>query len=163
MIKLRPVTTEDITEIKKWPAYANDFKQMDYALRENGWLDEFSNRPDTWIYIAEINKQIVGFSLINITADGDAEFRIAIHPHRIRTGLGRKIALSTLKNGFGELDLDIIRLIVRKTNHPARRLYESLGFAMIGESVHLIQGKQIEFIDMEITGRRFNNLNFERK
>ncbi|MDA8090500.1 MAG: hypothetical protein M0Z61_09830 [Nitrospiraceae bacterium] len=90
MINLRPMRTENITEIKNWPAYTGDFEQMNYALRENGWLDEFSNRPNTWIYIAELGKQVVGFSLLCIEVDGEAEFRIAIHPCRMRTGFGSR-------------------------------------------------------------------------
>ena len=155
-LNLRPITPEDVAQIKKWPAYAGEFEQLDYALREKGWLDEFKNRPGTWIYAAEMNKkQIVGFSILLAGADGNAEFRIAIHPQRLRTGLGRKITLLTLRKGFDELNLDIIRLIVRETNFPAIKLYESLGFSTIGESIHSIQGKRIEFIDMEMTKQIF--------
>lgn len=49
MIKLRPIRTDDIAEIKNWPVYVDGFEQMDYALRDNGWIDEFWNRPNTWI------------------------------------------------------------------------------------------------------------------
>ncbi len=114
---LRPATAEDMAEIKKWPAYAGDFGQLDYTLRENGRLDEFRNRPGTRIYVAETGKKIIGFSMLISRADGNAEFRIAIHPHRLRTGLGRKITLLTLGKGFCELCLGSIRLIVRKNNH----------------------------------------------
>ncbi len=158
MIELRPIRTDDVAEIKSWPSYSDAFEQMDYALRERGWLDEFRQRPNTWIYIAELNKQAIGFSLLSITAVGDAEFRIAIHPHRTGKGLGRQVALATLKVGFRQLNLGRIHLIVRKTNHPAAKLYESLGFAIIGGSIHMIQGKRIEFTDMAITKEKFNNL-----
>ncbi len=40
MIQLRPIIPEDISEIN-WPPYLGGFEQMDYALRNNGWLDEF--------------------------------------------------------------------------------------------------------------------------
>jgi len=45
-----------------------DLSKMDYALRQGGWLDELRNRSDTWAYIAESNKQTVGFSLLSVTA-----------------------------------------------------------------------------------------------
>ncbi len=32
-------------------------------------------------YIADLNKQIIGFSLLSMTSEKEAEFRIAIHPH----------------------------------------------------------------------------------
>lgn len=159
MIELRPLTPEDIAEINSWPAYADGFAQMDYALRARGWLDEFSGRPGTTIYIAESDGQAVGFSILSIAGEGDAEFRIAIHPHRLGKGVGREVTLATLRAGFMLLGLDRIHLIVRKTNPRAARLYERVGFAQRGESVHAIQGEPIEFIDMDLTRKTFIGLN----
>jgi RimJ/RimL family protein N-acetyltransferase len=161
MIELRPISPEDVAEIKNWPSYSDGFEQMDYALREHGWLDEFRQRPNTWLCTAELDKQIIGFSLLSITAAGEAEFRIAIHPHRTGKGFGKQVTLATLKTGFRQLNLDRIHLIVRKNNYPAAKLYESLGFAILGESIHTIQGKHIEFADMAMTKEKFNNLNAE--
>ncbi len=157
MIQLMPITIENIAEIKQWPSYRNSFKQMDYALRNGGWLDEFWNKSDSWIYITEFNKANIGFSLLSLTADKEAEFRIAIHPDWLGKGLGKQITLATLEKGFGQLTLEKIHLIVRKNNHWASKLYKSLGFLKTGESVHIIQGKSIEFIDMLITKEQFNN------
>ncbi|HLZ19693.1 MAG TPA: N-acetyltransferase, partial [Smithellaceae bacterium] len=80
-----------------------------------------------------------------------AEFRIAVHPSLTGKGIGRRIAHATLETGFGKLLMDRIYLIVRKNNYPAMKLYESLGFKKIRESVHTIQGQSIEFFDMDIT------------
>jgi diamine N-acetyltransferase len=38
----------DIAAITHWPPCGAGFVQMDYALRENGWLEEFSEKPGTW-------------------------------------------------------------------------------------------------------------------
>ncbi len=158
MIKLRPIKVEDVTEIKNWPAYVDGFEQMDYAVRENGWLDEFRKRTDAWIFIAELNEQVVGFSLLAATSENEAEFRIAIRPHLTGKGLGRKVTLATLNVGFRQLNLDRIDLIVRKNNPRAARLYECIGFVKTGESVHIIQGKRIEFTNMVMTKEKFSNL-----
>lgn len=128
---------------------------MDYALREHGWLDEYMNKPKTRIYVADLDKEIIGFSLLSITAEGEAEFRIALHPRWIGEGLGREVALATLEVGFQQLDLYRIYLIVRKNNPRAARLYESIGFVTTGETVHAIQGQYIEFNDMAITKEKF--------
>lgn len=157
MIQLRPITIEDIAEIKKWPSYRNGFKQMDYALRNGGWLDEFWNRSDSWIFITEFNNAIIGFSLLSLTANKEAEFRIAIHPDWLGKGLGKQVTLATLEKGFGQLTLEKIHLIVRKNNPRASKLYKSLGFSKTGESIHAIHGRRIEFIDMLITKAQFNN------
>lgn len=155
MITLRAITGEDIGEIESWPIYEDGFEQMNYALRQGGWLDEFRNRANTWAYVAESNKQAVGFSLLSVTAEGEAEFRIAIHPHRTGTGFGREVTLAILKIGFCELGMDRIYLIVRKNNHPAIKLYESLGFKKVGESIHTIQGQLVEFFDMDLANESF--------
>jgi diamine N-acetyltransferase len=161
MVHLRSITAEDIVRIKNWPAYIDGFAQIDYALREHGWLDEYRNKPDTWIFIAKVSRQAAGFCLLSSTATGEAEFRIAIHPRKTGMGLGRKVAMATLKKGFRELNLDKIYLIVRKNNLPAIRLYQNIGFKKFGESRHTIQGKQIECDHMALTKEEFMHLSIK--
>jgi len=158
LIELRPIRTEDIVKIKKWPPYLGGFEQMDYALRDNGWIDKFWNRPNTWIYVAEMDRQLIGFSLLSVTVEKDAEFRIAIHPDWTGKGQGRAVTLAMLKKGFQQLSLGKIHLIVRKNNHRASKLYSNIGFTKTGESIHTIQGKHIEFVDMSLFRERFDNL-----
>ena len=161
MIELRPIKSEDIAEIKKWPPYADGFEQMDYALREGGWLDEFRDKPDTCIYAVMVDGRLSGFSLLSPDSAQEAEFRIAVHPSRTGKGLGKEITLATLEKGYLELDFSRIHLIVRKNNPRASKLYRSIGFTPTGESIHTIGGKEIEFIDMVMTKKQFDNL--ERK
>ena len=158
MIELRAITPDDIKEIKDWPPYRGGFEQMNYALRDNGWLDEFRDRSDTRVYAVVKNSRVIGFSLLIVTAEGDAEFRVAIHPDRTGKGIGRTATLATVERGFRQLDLDRVHLIVRKNNHRALKLYESVGFVQTGESVHTIQGKDIPFIDMDMTSDQFDDL-----
>ena len=155
MIELRLITDADVVAVKNWPAYTDIFEAMDYALREDGWLDEYRKRPITWIYMAELGGQTVGFSLLSTTADKEAEFRVAVHPQWIGKGLGSHIAVETLKKGFFQLNLTRIHLIVRKENPIALKLYEGIGFIKYGESTHAIQGKPIEFIDMDMSREKF--------
>lgn len=156
MIKLRPISNEDISEIKKWPPYQDGFEQMDYALRDNGWLDEFRNKPDAWIYAAEEEGRLAGFSLIAIAAEGEAEFRIALHPRLTGKGIGRQVMLAILQEGFERHKLNKVHLIVRKNNPRAAKLYESVGFRKTGECIHVILGKQIEFVDMDMSVEKFD-------
>jgi diamine N-acetyltransferase len=161
MIELRPIRAEDITDIKSWPPYRGGFEQMDYALRDNGWLEEFRDRPNTVIYIAETAGTIIGFSLLSVIVEEDAEFRIAMHPDWTGRGLGRDVTLATLETGFRHLNLARVHLIVRKNNPRASKLYRSIGFAITGESVHTIQGNAIECIDMVMTRERFHDFTTE--
>ena len=161
MITLRSIRPEDIAEIIKWPPYANGFEQMDYALRNNGWLDEFRDRAKTWIYAVAANNLVIGFSLLSVTNEKEAEFRIALHPDWTGKGLGREVTLATLRKGFGQLRLAKIHLIVRKNNPRAARLYATIGFIAAGASVHTIQGKDIEFVDMNMTRDQFEKIKIE--
>jgi diamine N-acetyltransferase len=163
MIRLRPIRPEDIADIKNWPPYSGGFMQMDYALRDNGWIDEFREKANARLYAATLNNRLIGFSLLSVTTERDAEFRIAIHPDRTGKGLGREVALATLETGFRHLNLDRIHLIVRKNNPRAARLYTSIGFDVIGKSVHAVQGKDIEFVDMDMSREQFDSRRIEER
>ena len=156
MIALRPLRPEDIPEIKSWPAYPQEFAMLDYSLRDGGWLDEYFRKSGTEILVAEDDRDVAGFSILTRGSDGTAEFRIALHPHRLGQGLGKIVARLTLQHGFEDPALHRINLIVRKNNPRARRLYESLGFHGDGECTELVHGEPVAFrrmaIDRETSG-----------
>jgi RimJ/RimL family protein N-acetyltransferase len=161
MIVLKPITPEEAERFKKWPAYTGDFEQMDYALRDKGWLDEFAGRSDSCVFAVEWDRQPVGLSILALTEPGRAEFRVAVHPNWLGKRMGEKITLSTLATGFWQLDLDEIHLIVRKSNSPALRLYERLGFERTGESVYQLHVGPIEVIHMSLSRESFEKLHGE--
>ncbi|MBF0496768.1 MAG: GNAT family N-acetyltransferase [Deltaproteobacteria bacterium] len=157
MITLRPIKQSDIIAITCWPSYRGDHEQMDYALRENGWLEEFSRKAGTWCYLAEANQESIGFTILSTTGKKEAEVRIAVHPARTGQGFGKEIMSAILNLGFSQLKLDLIHLIVRKNNFPAIGLYKKLGFKIIGECTQIIQGRLIEFFTMDIPKPEFQN------
>ncbi len=154
-ISLRPMRDGDVSEIENWPSYKDAFAQMDYALRQNGWLDEYFNRPGSWCYAAQTDAGIVGFALLLTRGAKDAELRIAIHPEKTRQGFGRRVMISLMEKGFSELGLDTIHLVVRKNNFSAKRLYDRLGFINRGECTLLIQNVSVEFFKMDIHKQEF--------
>ena len=155
MITLCPLTGPDIRVIKSWPPYPAEFAGLDYALRDRGWLDEYPGKPGTEAFVAREDGTIIGFSILSCEADGCAEFRIALHPERVGHGRGKEIALLTLRHGFSHPDIRSIRLIVRKTNLRAQKLYASLGFENVGECTEEVQGTPVEFYRMTISRDRF--------
>jgi len=158
MITLRPLREEDISAIKSWPPYPPEFAMLDYSLRDGGWLDEYSRRKRTEILVAEDGDGMIGFSLL-AKKDGDsAEFRIALHPHRLGQGFGKTFALLVLSHGFSDAACDRISLIVRKNNPRAQRLYESLRFSPCGECTELVNGEQVPFLQMEIDRKTFEGV-----
>ncbi|MCT8338384.1 GNAT family N-acetyltransferase [Methanoculleus sp. Afa-1] len=150
MIFLRQITQDDIAVIKGWPPYPAEFGDLDYALRDGGWLDEYSQKPDADILIADDEGTIAGLSIIAREPGGIAEFRIALHPERCGRGFGRTVAYLSLVHGFSDTTTGTVRLIVRKNNPRAKRLYEEMHFRNTGECIEEIQGKPVEFYRMEI-------------
>ncbi|WP_292542624.1 GNAT family protein [Methanoregula sp.] len=70
-------------------------------------------------------------------------------------GLGKTIALLTLNHGFSDPGLRVVRLVVRKNNPRAQRLYESLRFHPDGECTELIHGEPVAFWRMAIDRETF--------
>ncbi len=155
MINLRALLDDDIPGIRAWPAYPEEFRDLDYAFRDGGWLDEFRSKPSAAIFLAVDGAQAVGFSLLSRDDYGGAEFRIALHPDRIGQGLGRTITLLTLARGFADPAVSAIRLIVRKNNPRAQKLYVSIPFRNTGDCIEDILGTPVPFYSMEIDRQTF--------
>lgn len=155
MITLRPLLSEDIPVIKSWPPYPQEFSELDYSLRDGGWLDEYYKKAGTTIYVAEDHGRITGFSLISQDKVDSMEFRIALHPDMLGKGMGKTITHLTLRQGFSDPDFSTLHLIVRKSNPRARKLYETVGFKNSGECTLLIKGKSVDFFTMVIEKNTF--------
>jgi RimJ/RimL family protein N-acetyltransferase len=149
-VELRELTDEDRRAIRGWPTYPPDCLELDYALREGGWLDHHGGHARDRLYAAVEDGEVVGFSIIHPGDDGEAEFMIALRGDALGRGLGRQVTLAALDRCFGELGLARVRLVVRKSNLRAQKLYCRIGFAYTGECVISINGKGVEFLNMEI-------------
>lgn len=156
-MKLREMSLDDMAIIKSWPAYPDEFKDFDYALREDGWIDEYSGKAGTAIFTGEESKVIAGFTILSKDdcTGTQAEFRIAINPAMLGLGFGKELAGMTLKKGFQELRLHKIYLIVRKINRRAKQLYERLGFRYSGECQKEIHGMIVDLFEMTLVKETF--------
>jgi diamine N-acetyltransferase len=155
MITLRPLRDLDIPHIKAWPPYPREFSELDYSLRDGGWLDDYRGKPGTTILAAMDRGECVGFSMLSSDGPGKKEFRIALHPAWIGKGAGRIILRQTLEYCFADMSVTSVRLIVRKNNLRAQKLYTSVKFHATGECTEEIQGKPVPFFTMEIDRRTF--------
>jgi RimJ/RimL family protein N-acetyltransferase/catechol 2,3-dioxygenase-like lactoylglutathione lyase family enzyme len=149
-IQLRAFAEQDEITIENWPAYPPEFADLDYALRQDGWLKEFRGQPETRIYIAEQSGEMIAFTILSPTAQGEAEFRVALRADKAGQGLGRTISAKTLSIGFDEIGLQRIHLIVRKNNPRAIGLYRRLNFSHCGECQIHINNKPTDFLKMEL-------------
>lgn len=151
-----PARAEDLAEIRQWPPYPAEFRDLDYALRHRGWINEFYNKPHVYFYIAKYAQQTCGFSLLAKTTETEAEFRVALHPEQLGKGLGKTITLHTLAEGFKRLQLARIYLIVRVSNLRAIRLYQSLGFMTREQTRQTINDEDVAFWVMDMDVTRYN-------
>jgi diamine N-acetyltransferase len=144
-INYRKFKPPDQAAIQQWPPYPREFAGLDYALRSNGWLDEFHESADTAIYIAEQDNEIIAFTLLAKTAPDAAEFRIAVRADKLGTGIGKSFTNFTLLTGYTKLGLSRIHLVVRKNNPRAIRLYKQAGFYLDGECIKTVNGESVDF------------------
>jgi RimJ/RimL family protein N-acetyltransferase len=156
MISLRPLHEADRAAIRSWPPYPGDMEQMDYALRESGWLDECRGKTDTLLYGAEDGNELVAFTILARSSASEAEFRIALRADKTGLGLGEGIMSETLRIGFEEQRLSRIHLIVRKNNIRGLNLYRRLGFTDRGECRREIHGISVDFRLMDISSEEFS-------
>src|SRR6266540_1938372 len=126
-------------------------EQMDYALREKGWLEECRLSPDAFIYAVEDGDELMGFTILLGTDSAEAEFRIALRSDKTGLGLGKSITFQTLQIGFEEHGFSRIHLIVRKNNSRGIKLYQRIGFVDCGECRKEIQGVLVDFRLMDIS------------
>jgi diamine N-acetyltransferase len=150
MIRYRNIRIEDIPAVKAWPPYPPEFAGLDYSLRDGGWLDEYYPRPGTEIIVAEKAGAMAGFAILAREPPATAELRIALHPEKLGQGLGKALARMMLLHGFTKPDIGTIRLIVRKNNPRARKLYRDLHFRNTGECTREIRGDEVAFDQMEL-------------
>ncbi|HEY6871395.1 MAG TPA: isochorismatase family protein [Geobacteraceae bacterium] len=155
MPRLRELREGDVAQIRGWPPYPGDMAQMDYALREKGWLEEFRSTPDTFLYAVEDGGELIGFTILLKTGAAEAEFRIALRPDKTGLGIGERATFQTLRIGFEEHRLTRIHLIVRKNNRRGIGLYRRAGFVDRGECRREIQGVAVDFRLMEIGREEF--------
>lgn len=165
-MNLREMMPQDATIIRSWPTYPDEFKDLDYALREPGWISEYLGKKKTKVYVAldsdvmdsDVldNGVLIGFTILSADdaegKSGSAEFRIALNPNMLGQGAGERLAKMTIEKGFEELGpcLQKIYLIVRKNNPRAKRLYEHCGFHETGECRKMVNGIIVDFFEMEL-------------
>src|SRR5262249_61445995 len=86
-VRLAPLSAQDKETVRCWPAYPSEYKDLDYALRDKGWLELFPAGPKNHRFAAWLNDEIVGFTILTETGQREAEFYIALRPERLGQGL----------------------------------------------------------------------------
>lgn len=144
-MEIEKLSKENKELIKNW-RYEEQYKEFNYALKENGWIDSYCCEEDTLCFVCKEYEEIIGFFIF--IEKNENEFRILINPNYLSQGFGKKILEEALTIGFKELEFEQIILIVRKYHNVAIKLYEAYGFKTIGETTEIIEGSQLDFYKM---------------
>jgi [ribosomal protein S18]-alanine N-acetyltransferase len=98
---------------------------------EENFRHEIERNPLAWNLVAERDGHPVGFACAYLVADEVMINDIAVETGKRRSGIGRAI-LRQILDGAKARGCRRATLEVRPSNVAARRLYEELGFALVG-------------------------------
>lgn len=126
-IKIRPLIKEDIPSVARLEAVCFSMPFTEKALNEL-----FSNT--SWhFFVATENDTVVGYISFYCILDETEIVNVCVMPELRGKGIGR--ALTNRAIDFSrENNGSKVMLEVRKSNTPAIKLYESLGFISVGVS-----------------------------
>ena len=109
-----------------------DEKSLNGIWSKSQWERELSDPKRICLGIIELETQkILGLCSAWLVIDELHITFIAVHPIHQRKGLG-KILLSALIKRSKLLQTNQIHLEVKDNNEPAKALYKSMGFKMVG-------------------------------
>jgi len=92
---------------------------------------EFLDDPSSICVIAERDGAVLGYALAAVNLHLSQLLSIAVKPKHRSTGVARRL-LAGVMDYCRTSGAENIRLEVRSANHAARRLYDAMGFSLIG-------------------------------
>lgn len=96
-----------------------------------GMFERETSLPISHFFVAMDNERIIGYGGY-WQVDSEAHLiNLAVHPEVRSQGIGRQILNYLVAHMERQKTVKIL-LEVRQSNHPARKLYESFGFTVVG-------------------------------
>jgi RimJ/RimL family protein N-acetyltransferase len=161
LVKLGKETRDAIS---KWPHYRAPYGEMDYAIHslDEAWLRNFGLKPKSKSFAAYDDGDLIGFSILDLDEAGGAELYVAIHPNKVNNGYGTKkygttLVRMTIRKGFDECERTRVHIRVRNNLQHRITMYEKIGFVKTGNKTEVVDGKQTEFIEMDMTKERYKS------
>jgi ribosomal-protein-alanine N-acetyltransferase len=128
--------------------------QLHGASFHRGWgegeFETMLSERNTLVHRLKLGRKIIGFAVSRIGADEAEILSIAIDPDHRGRGLSRSLLLTHLGHLAGR-GVRTIFLEVEENNQPARKLYERVGFAVVGHRERYYQqagGEQLNALLM---------------
>jgi [ribosomal protein S18]-alanine N-acetyltransferase len=141
------------------PASARDaavLAQIHSASFYRGWgeteFERMLSERNTLVHRLKKGRKIIGFSVSRMAADEAEILSIAVAPAHRGRGLSAKLLLTHLGHLAGR-GVRKVFLEVEENNEPARRLYERIGFTVVGRRENYYQ---------QIDGKTMNALLMRR-
>ena len=124
-IRFRPMNTADLDEIMviERSAYRFPWSQ--------GFFLQELQVPCARSILADVDGKIIGFVLFWLQPGTIDIHNIATHANYRRRGVARLLLTRVLSQAKAQ-SISRVTLEVRKSNAPAQRLYESMGFVVVG-------------------------------
>lgn len=119
--------------------------------RESFFAEELQ-RPQALTLVARLTedrRRIVGYICVWLVADEVQIFNLAVDPALRRRGVGRQLLLAALRHACGR-NARIALLEVRRSNHAAQQLYQSIGFRPSGLRPNYYEGLREPAVLMEL-------------
>ena len=139
------------------PATSRDaarLAQLHGASFHRGWGEgEFEvmlRERNTLVHRLKLGRKVIGFAVSRMAADEAEILSIAVDERQRGRGLSRNLLLTHLGHLAGR-GVRTIFLEVEENNQPARRLYERMGFAVVGRRERYYQqsgGEQLNALLM---------------
>ncbi len=145
-IVIEPIRPEDV------PAVV----EIERASHVDPWRESFFveelERPQALMLVArhgEDPRRLVGYICVWLVADEVQIFNLAVDPALRRRGIGRRLLLAALQHACLR-NARVALLEVRRSNHAAQKLYQSVGFRPFGTRPNYYEGLREPAVLMEL-------------
>jgi len=122
--RLRPMTVDDLDRVMEIEPRAYEFPWSEGIFRD-------CLRVGYCCWCCEENDELVGYGVMSVAAGESHILNLTVRPESQRAGIGRRLLENFIRLARRH-GADMLMLEVRPSNHPAIRLYESIGFNETG-------------------------------
>jgi len=133
-IVLRAMAVEDVPAVA-----AIDRQSFPLPWSENSFRSDLTTNPAAHLLVAEDAAggapRVAGYAGCWLVVDEAHLSTLAVAPGLRRRGIGERILREAIRQAARQ-GAEMMTLEVRVSNEPARRLYEKLGFHVVGRRPH---------------------------